>query len=117
MTKLLLIDDDRDILHAVQIFLKRNNFDVIALSDASKVVETVLSEQPDIILMDINLSGYDGREICRELRKQHQLSIPIILFSAISEYEVTAHQCGANGFISKPFEVKSFNSYLRSFIS
>ncbi len=55
MTKLLLVDDDEDILQALKLFLQRKKFEVTALSQASTVVETALSESPDIILMDVNL--------------------------------------------------------------
>ncbi len=116
MIKLLLVDDDEDILQALNFFLKRNKFEVIAISNAANVIKTVIHATPDIILMDINLNGYDGREICRQLRNNYRLTIPIVLFSAVSEYGSTFSECGANGFIDKPFEVKQFLNQLHSYL-
>ena len=117
MVKILLVDDDEDILHALQFFLKRNSFDVTAVSNANLVTETALSTNPDIILMDINLNGYDGRQICRRLRDNNHLTIPIVLFSAVPEYQKTILEYGASGFIDKPFEVKNLISQLYSFLN
>lgn len=117
MIKILLVDDDEDILHALQFFLKRNRFDVTAVSNAGLVAETALNTQPDIILMDVNLNGYDGRQICRRLRDNNHLTIPIILFSAVPEYHNNISDYGANGFIDKPFEVKNLIDQLHSYLN
>jgi two-component system alkaline phosphatase synthesis response regulator PhoP len=117
MTKILVVDDDEDILMALQFFLKRNRFEVAALSNAGMVMDTVQNMQPDIILMDINLNGHDGRQICRRLRDDNHLTIPIILFSAVPEYQNTVSEYGATGFIDKPFEVKQFINKLHSYLN
>ena len=116
MVKILVVDDDEDILMALKFFLKRNSFEVAAVSNAKMVLETVVLMQPHIILMDINLNGYDGREICRQLREDIHLTIPIILFSAVPEYQKTVFEYGANDFIDKPFEVKQFVDRLHSYL-
>lgn len=117
MTKILVIDDDLDILYILQISLGQHDFDVTAVSKAKDVIQTVLNKQPDIILMDINLGGYDGRVLCRTLRKDSHLTIPIILFSAVREYDATAAEYGADGFIDKPFEIGNLIHTLYSYLN
>ncbi len=117
MIRILLVDDDEDILLALKICLKRNDFEVIAISKGSVVINTAMDVQPDIILMDINLGGCDGRQICQNLRFNYHFTIPIILFSAISDYQQTIAEYGANGFIDKPFEMNHLLSALRTYMN
>ena len=114
MNKILVVDDDLDILEVLRFLLKKNGFDVIALSEAQKVIETVKTANPDIILLDINLSGYDGREICKYLKTTLNLKLPIILFSANISYKNSYKDSHADDFLEKPFEVKKLLSVLRS---
>ncbi len=90
---------------------------MVAVSNGNAVVDAALHMKPDIILMDINLNGYDGRKICKELRDSSQFTIPIILFSAVPEYNNTVSEYGANGFIDKPFEVRNLIDQLHSFLN
>ena len=106
LSKILVVDDDLDILEVLRFLLRKNGYEVILLSDAKKVIETVKEDKPDIVLLDINLSGYDGREICKYLKTVLEVSIPIVLFSANMNYKNSYKEYGADDFIEKPFEVK-----------
>lgn len=117
MIKILLVDDDEDILIALKLCLKRNDFEVTAVSQAVNVIDTALHTNPDIILMDINLDGWDGRVICRHLRNENHMKIPIVLFSALPEYNATVASFGANGFINKPFVMKNLVTALHSYLN
>ena len=66
------------------------------------------------MLLDINLSGYDGREICRYLKTTAGVNIPIVLFSANIMYKNSYKESYADDFIEKPFEVKKLLSVLRA---
>jgi len=116
LDKILVVDDDLDILEVLKFLLRKNGYEVILLSEAQQAIETVKEANPDIILLDINLSGYDGREVCKYLKKVLNLSIPIVLFSANSTYRNSFKECGANDFIEKPFEVKRLLSVLHSYL-
>ncbi len=117
MIKILLVDDDEDILINLKLCLKRNDFEVVAISNAVQVIDTALHTMPDIILMDINLDGWDGRVICSHLRNDNHFKIPIVLFSALPEYKSTVASFGANGFINKPFEMKNLVTALHSYLN
>jgi DNA-binding response OmpR family regulator len=70
----------------------------------------VLAYLPDVILLDIWMSGIDGRNICRDLKsKKKTADIPIIMISANKDTEKIAREAGADGFINKPFEMDDRN--------
>jgi len=111
--KILVVDDDLDILEVLKFLLRKNGYEVILLSEAKKVIETVKENKPDIVLLDINLSGYDGREICKYLKETMNVKIPVVLFSANISYKSSYKEYGADEFLEKPFEVKKLLHLLR----
>lgn len=116
LDKILVVDDDLDILEVLKFLLRKNGYEVTLLPEAQKVINTVQETKPDIILLDINLSGYDGREICKYLKTVLNVNTPIVLFSANTNYKNSFKEYCANDFIEKPFEVKKLLSVLRSFL-
>ncbi len=116
LNKILVVDDDQDILEVLKFLLRKNGYDVILLSEAKNVIETVKETKPDIALLDVNLSGYDGREVCRYLKTVLHVSIPILLFSANATYKNSHKEYGADDFIEKPFEAKRLLSLLISYL-
>ncbi len=104
--KILILDDDLDILAVMQLLFKTKGFDVVALSRWEEVYEKVESFKPELILLDVLLSGNDGRDICKELKhKPTTKSIPIVMFSANPSAAENIKEYGADDFIHKPFEV------------
>jgi len=114
MNKILVVDDDLDILEVLKFLLKKNGYEVILLSEAQQVIGTVKETKPDVVLLDINLSGYDGREICKYLKTTLQVKTPVILFSANISYKSSYKEYFADDFLEKPFEVKRLLNILRS---
>ena len=105
MKKVLVVDDDIDILTVVQMLLSMNHYSVQAVSKWQDIHNTVKSFSPDLILLDVALSGADGREICRQLKRSDDTRhIPVILFSAYYDLANNIKGCMANGLITKPFE-------------
>ena len=106
MKKILVVDDDEDILHIVKHILISHGFEVRTHSTGLNVPEVVLDFQPDLILLDIRLPGKLGTEICKELKHLH-CTIPIILFSAHAQQANFLDVFGADAFMRKPFDVKN----------
>lgn len=104
--KILIIDDDIDILLALKIMLERKGYQV----ELSSEVDTLLlhgTAIPDLLILDIWMGNYDGREICQQLKNNaatHHL--PVILFSAGRDIEQSAKEAGADDFLAKPFDQK-----------
>jgi DNA-binding response OmpR family regulator len=106
MKKVLIIDDDEDI--SAMLFLSlRKNYEVAVVTASEDIFPRIKSFEPDIILLDVFLTGYDGRVICKQL-KFHPDSkhVPVIMVSGNDEILQTVDQFGANDFIQKPFEAE-----------
>src|SRR5689334_383244 len=102
----LVMDDDQDIQMMIQAILKFHGFAVKASSNSQMIYQLLDESKPRVILMDMLLSGVDGREVCRELKsKEDTKNIPVIMISAHPDAEVTCRAAGANDFIAKPFEI------------
>ena len=105
LKKILIIDDDEDILNLVETILKSNSYIVFTHPNGLNITEVVERYKPDLILMDVQLQGLYGNHICKELKKT--INTPIILFSTNSKMKTTFHQCDAEAFIDKPFKVRN----------
>lgn len=118
MDKILVVDDDIDILTLVKMSLKINGFDVEALSKWEQIYNNIDSFSPDLILLDVSLGGADGREICKNLKTNAETAhIPVILFSANADMEKSLAYCHAEAFISKPYELSYFLNTIKQTIS
>lgn len=105
MKRVLIIDDDEGILDAIAFILEDAGYDVQTTAKADEVIDKTTSLHPDIIVLDVLLSGKDGRVICRELKQQrHSRHIPVIMISALPGAESTIREFGADDFLAKPFD-------------
>ncbi len=103
--KILVVDDDESILEVIQIVLESEGYQ-IQISPNSDCFQHFASCLPDLILLDILLSGEDGREICQQLKHdQTTAHIPVIMLSAHSDASKLADISGADDFLEKPFDV------------
>ena len=103
MKKILIIDDDADIVDIVGDILISKGFDARTHRSGSNVPDVVKNYNPDLILLDIRLYGESGTDICRELKRRY--NTPIILFSADTRLGEAFADCDADGFLSKPFTI------------
>ena len=102
--KILIADDDADILFVLKMMLELKGYEVELAAEGDQVI-ALSANQPQLILLDIWMGNYDGREICQQLKNNPATSnIPIILISASREIEQSAKDAGANDFVAKPFE-------------
>ena len=102
----LVIDDDEGILEAFEVMLESAGYTVLSSSDAELIHSLTPKQLPDVILLDVLLSGVDGRDICRKLKSDPLTkNIPIIMVSAHPSAYKTIKQAGADDFLSKPFEM------------
>jgi two-component system alkaline phosphatase synthesis response regulator PhoP len=116
--KVLILDDDLDILQICTIVLKKKGFDVLTVNNSSQVVEQVKSYQPDVILMDNWIPGPGGIEATRALKlKPETQDIPVIFFSANSNVTQLAQEARADYFLQKPFDISELESIVQMAIS
>ena len=104
MKKLLVIDDDEDI-SAMLFLLLRSKFEVAVNTKSENIFEKIRNFQPDIILLDVFLTGYDGRVICKQLKFHPSTKhIPVIMVSGHDDISDCVEKYGADDFILKPFQ-------------
>jgi DNA-binding response OmpR family regulator len=105
MKKIMIADDDPGIVDAVEIMLDFEGYEVSSTVNGATLLD-MQTEFPDLLLLDIWMSGFDGRDICRELKqKKSTRGIPIIMISASRDIERSAYEAGADDFLAKPFEI------------
>jgi len=119
MSRIYIIDDDKDLLDVVKSSLRRKGFNVSTFAQWETANEAIKHVKPQVILLDVFLSGIDGLDVCQKLKSSpYSKHIPILLFSAFPKIAETAiHDYGADDFIAKPFEVNDLVTKLHLILS
>jgi DNA-binding response OmpR family regulator len=118
MKRILVVDDDVDILALVRMMLTMHDFNVDAISRWEKIPDSLENFEPDLILLDISLIGADGRLICKQLKQaDNTRHIPVILFSANAEMGSSYLDYQAEDFIAKPFEMSHLVETIRNHVN
>lgn len=117
-TQIFILDDDMDIRFMMQSILKYSGYTVDTCSSPDELFALLSKTKPRLILMDMLLSGHDGREVCRNLKNSQQFQhIPVIMISAHPDAEITCRQAGANGFLEKPFDMDVFTDKVKTLMA
>ena len=104
--KVLVIDDDEGILESLEVALAMEGYEVETMSEGHLSFEKAALSQPDLIILDVLLSGKDGRDITKKLKKQTATKhIPIVMISAHPNIKESTIKAGADFFLSKPFDM------------
>jgi DNA-binding response OmpR family regulator len=103
--KIMIADDDPGIVDAIEMLLEFEGYNVSSTVNGATVLD-MKDELPDLLLLDIWMSGEDGRDICKKL-KQDKITknIPVIMISASRDIKESALEAGADDFLAKPFEM------------
>lgn len=119
MPKILMVDDDRDLLEVTQSLLAKKGYEVTAIDSWEDAMETIDNFQPQLILLDVFLNGIDGLDICKQLKSMpHTKHIPVIILSAYPRVaDSVTYEYGADDFIAKPFEVNDLISKVHFVLS
>jgi DNA-binding response OmpR family regulator len=112
--KILLVDDDTTLLEVTAFALRRAGFLVVLAHDGEQALRLWSDEQPDLIILDIQLPGKDGLTLCREIRALS--NVPIILLTVRSSDEDIVHglEIGADDYLAKPFSPKQLIARARA---
>jgi len=104
--KVLIVDDDEDLLEMVTLMLTANQMQVTGLTTVSGLFEILQADPPDVLLMDIFLGDSDGRQICKTLKNSGSYAgFPIFLYSAGDISTASINESTADYFFRKPFEM------------
>ncbi len=108
LKKILAVDDDLYILDALTELLKYSGYDIYTTPNGDEVFNKIDEHVPDLILLDVMLSGFDGREICKALKTNTKTkNIPVIMISATPNISDSVKHSGANDYIAKPFDISA----------
>lgn len=117
MKKILIIEDELDILDMATMILEDEGYEVHGISEYPGFESKVNACGADLVLLDLNLRGYHGQDICKYIKKSEALKqTSVILMSANRDVEAVKEEAGADGFISKPFDLTDFINMIKGFI-
>jgi len=117
-SSILVLDDDPDIGIMIKMMLEYKGYSVVVTDRAEKAEEILSTEQMDLIIMDMLLSGVNGTDICTSLKQNPATSsLPIIMISAHPNAKQICLDAGANEFMAKPFDIMDMLSKINRLIS
>ena len=113
-TKILVVDDDPNILQLIKLYLTREGFEVVTAEAGDEALRKFKSDPPNMMLLDVMLPGMDGWQVCREVRKVS--NIPVIMLTAKDETfdKVLGLELGADDYIVKPFDTKELVARMKA---
>lgn len=117
--KVLVVDDDEDILELLEYNLQKAGYDVFKGRNGKEALDLAIKETPDIVLLDIMMPVMDGIQACQEMRKEPSLENAYIIFltARIEEYsEIAGFSAGADDYINKPIKPNALLSRLQSIL-
>ncbi len=115
MKRVLVVDDNEDILSVISMVLDIEGFEVKCCDNGHEIADAISAFSPDVILLDIMLGDMDGREVCRKLKSNPETgNIPVIMISASHNlFDKKSNDCPADDFIAKPFDIDNLTQKVR----
>lgn len=119
MRRILAVDDNEDILEVLQLILEDSGYKVTTLANGGLLFDKINEYKPNLILLDIMLGNYDGRELCKALKaKKETHNIPVILISANQNLSDRFLPDNApDDFLAKPFDINDLLSKVQSHVA
>jgi len=116
--KILLIEDELDLVEVTKMRLEKSGYEVVTVPSGEAALGLVQNNPPNLILLDLLLTGMRGEDFCKKLKGDANLKhIPIILFTAsASDLPKIVKEVGADDYITKPFEPEDLLSKVKKFI-
>ena len=114
MSKVLIVDDDKDISELISLILKNESIESIIINDPVNVIKDIENNQYDLILLDIMMPNMSGIELCSKIRDK--VTCPIVFLSAKKELvdKMLGYEIGADDYITKPFDKAEFLLKIKS---
>jgi two-component system alkaline phosphatase synthesis response regulator PhoP len=117
--KVLIIDDENDLIELVRYNLNKEGFDVISATDGEAGIVSALKNKPDAVIIDLMLPGMDGLEVCKALRARNETSrTPIIILTAkaAESDRIVGLEIGADDYVTKPFSARELAARLKALL-
>ena len=116
MKTILVVDDERNIVELVRLYLEKEGFYVVAASDGEQALVQFELTDPDLVVLDVMLPKLDGFEVCRELRRRGD--VPILMLTARSEDidAIVGLELGADDYVTKPFNPRALVARVKAIL-
>ena len=116
MKTILVVDDERNIVELVRLYLEKDGFAVVAASDGEQALVQYERAEPDLVVLDLMLPKLDGFEVCRELRRRGD--VPILMLTARSEDvdAIVGLELGADDYVTKPFNPRALVARVKAIL-
>jgi CheY-like chemotaxis protein len=106
MKKILIIDNDTDVLNIMQEVLNYAGYEVVIKEHTDDIVHLITEQKPDLLLIDFILNGINGGEFCHRIKTNPQTSsLPVIIMTAYTKVLLSLGDYGCNGYLAKPFDL------------
>lgn len=112
-TKILIIEDDKSIIRFLTISLETNGYKVLTAENGIEGISLFLTDNPDLILLDLGLPDIDGTEVISQIRAQSDVPVLIVSARGLEKEKVEALDLGADDFITKPFHINELLARVR----
>lgn len=106
MKKILIVEDDRNLLNELKEFLKNMGYEALSVDNFLKASEKILEIRPDLVILDINLPGISGFEICREVKEKSNIPVLMLTSRVGIEDEIKGLEIGADEYLAKPVDTR-----------
>lgn len=106
--RILVVDDNRDILDLVQRVLITYGYDVIIARDGLGALQQEANHQPDVVVLDVNLPTLDGWEVCRRIKQRRDVPVMLLTVRAERADVERSYDAGADDHLPKPFDITEF---------
>ena len=106
MKKILIIEDDRNLLNELRDFLENKGYEVASVDNFLKASESALEMRPDLMILDINLPGISGFDICREIKEKSNIPVLMLTSRVGIEDEIKGLEIGADEYLAKPVDTR-----------
>ncbi|MGA3031097.1 MAG: response regulator transcription factor [Candidatus Limnocylindrales bacterium] len=116
MKTVLIVDDERNIVELVRLYLEKEGYNVVAASDGEQALVQYERSDPDLVVLDLMLPKMDGFEVCRELRRRGD--VPILMLTARSEDvdAIVGLELGADDYVTKPFNPRALVARVKAIL-
>ena len=114
MTRILIVDDEPQILRALRINLQARRYDVVAAANGAEAMHATATHHPDVVVLDLGLPDIDGVEVIRKLRTWTPVPIIILSGRMNSREKVDALDAGADDYVTKPFNIEELLARIRA---
>lgn len=117
--KILVVDNEKDLVELLGLRLKANNYEVITAYDGQEALEKINAEHPDLILLDVIMPGMDGFEVLQRVRSNlNTKDIPVIMLTARveSEFIFKAEDLGSTDYLMKPIDINVLLGLIEKYI-